>query len=143
MESWIGMSTKPIENLYVKGVKALLGVRHSTLNSMCLIESGIPPLKSFIFNAQAKFFRRMMNRIDLDDDPLGFTLRLVEREDPQMWRNIQSILATEDHNKVEINHIKQTASQDTRSRVVTYCKLNPGQSIHTLYKQTNTYIPDS
>ncbi len=143
MESWIGMSTKPIEKLYVKGVKALLGVRHSTLNNMCLIESGIPPLKSFIYNAQGKFFSRMMNRMDLEDDPLGFALRLVEREDPQMWRNIQRVLATEDHNKTETDHIKQTASQDTRSRVITYCKLNPGHAVHALYNQTQSYIPDS
>ena len=77
MESWVGMATKPIEKLYMKGLKALLGVRHSTVNTLCLIESGIPPLQSLINDAQAKFFRKMMCRTELAYDPLGHLSRLV------------------------------------------------------------------
>ncbi len=143
MESWVGMATKPIGQLYMKGVKALLGVRHSTLNNLCLIESGIPPLKSLILDAQAKFFKKMMIRMDLEDDPLGFVLRLVEREDPSMWRNIQRVLASDDHVKCEVEQLKRTALNDHKSRVKTYCELNPNHAVHMLYNQTCAYIPDS
>ena len=143
MESWVGMSTKPLEKLYMKGLKALLGVRHSTVNMLCLLESGIPPVQSMINNAQAKFFTKMMYRTELADDPLGHVLRLVEREDPTMWRNIQNVMSINDHVKSAQDQLKESAQSDPRSRVVTYCHLNPGHLVHHLYTQSQHYIPDS
>ena len=75
---WIILSTKPIEAMYMKGLKALLGVRSSTPDKLCLLEAGLPPLHSVIYQAQGRFFRKKLYRMDLDDDPLGLVLRLIE-----------------------------------------------------------------
>lgn len=143
MESWIGVAAKPIESLYMKGVKALLGVRESTPNNLCLVEGGLPPLQSIVHQAQAKFFRRMMHRMEIDDDPLGHTLRLIEREDPTMWTKIQNLMIVEDHTKTGIQLTRETVSNDVKRRGVTYVSLNPELSVHNLYIQQRTYIPDS
>ena len=60
-----------------------------------------------------------MHRMEMDDDPLGFVLRLVEREDPRMWQNIQNVIAIDDHVKTAMEQIKRSAAEDIRSRVVT------------------------
>ena len=127
----------------MKGVKAVLGVRHSTMNDLCLIESGFPPLKSLVYDAQARFFRKMTNRLEMEDDPLGFILRLVEREDPRMWATIQKIISVDSHVKDEMDKMKESALGDHRSRNITYLKMNPHLNIHNLYMQSTIYIPDS
>ena len=72
-----------------------MGVRHSTPDSLCYVEAGIPPVKTIILEAQAKFLRKMMPRMDVPDDPLGFALHLIEKEVPSLWDNIQSLISTQ------------------------------------------------
>ena len=56
----------------------MLGVRYSTYNDVCYVESGYTPLKAIVKSRQRKFFTKMYNsRIDMNDDPLGLALRLV------------------------------------------------------------------
>ena len=40
-ESWLNVSLKPVEKLYFGSIKALLGVRSTTCNNLCLLELGI------------------------------------------------------------------------------------------------------
>lgn len=58
MESWMRASVKPIERLYSRGLMVLLGVWQSKPDSLCYIESGIPPVKAIILEAQSKFYGR-------------------------------------------------------------------------------------
>ncbi len=143
MESWVGYSTKPIESLYMKGVKALLGVRSSTPDNLCLLEAGLPPLHSLVHQAQGRFFRKMMHRMDLEDDPIGHILRLIEREDPWMWERIKEVRLVDDHVKVGMKSLHDAVSSDVCRRSTTYKLLNPDLSVHKLYVQSSLYIQDS
>ena len=41
---WVGADMKPMLKLYNWGLKTLLGVRRSTCNDVCCVESGYMPL---------------------------------------------------------------------------------------------------
>ena len=143
MESWVGMSTRPLERMYAKGVRALLGVRSSSPINLCLIEAGLPPLKSIVADAQGRFFRKMLPRMEMDDDPLGYVLRLIQLEDPTMWRNIRQVMNNNNHRKYAIEDITHHVQNDTCRRSRTFKELNPSLSCHVLYRQKDTYIPDN
>ena len=77
-ESWLNGDLKPICKIYNWALKRLLGVRLTTCNDLCYIESGYSSLKAIIKSKQRKFFIKMHNeRVNLLDDPLGFTLNLI------------------------------------------------------------------
>ena len=52
-------------------------------------------------------------------------------------------MSIKEHIKPAQDHLKESAQSDLRSRVVTYCHLNPGRSVHHLYTQSQQYIPDN
>ena len=50
-----------IKSMYIKAIKLLLGVRHSTPNETCLIEAGYPALEVVVRARQKKFFENKIN----------------------------------------------------------------------------------
>lgn len=69
-ESWLNCDIKPIEKQYKWCIKQLLGVRKTTNNDVCMVESGLPSLRALIKNKQIHFFHKMSERNTMDDDPL-------------------------------------------------------------------------
>ena len=48
-ESWLGVKLNSnIKAMYMKSIKMLLGVRHSTPNEVCLMEAGYPDLEALV-----------------------------------------------------------------------------------------------
>ena len=54
-ESWLIPDLSSMNNIYMRAVKALLGVRHSTPNDLCLIELGFPTLIEIVRKKQFLF----------------------------------------------------------------------------------------
>ena len=75
-EAWLGVKpTADMKTLYMKAIKMLLGVRQSTPNELCLIETGYPSLEAAIRQRQRQFFNKMREeRHDMANDPLMFAL---------------------------------------------------------------------
>ena len=74
-ESWIGGDLKPMMKLYNWCLKVLLGVRKSTCNDLCYVESGYPPLQDLVCYRQHKFIHASWReRIHQHDNPLHFVL---------------------------------------------------------------------
>ena len=143
MESWLNLSLKPMEVLYMKGVRVLLGVKKSTPSDLCLLEADIPPLRSVVDNAQAKFFKKMLEeRAQMNDDPFGFVMCLIREEDHVMWDEISRLLSVEDHIKVGMDKLRASVLENSGSKFLTYRELNPDLSAHALYKSTR-YHPDN
>ena len=60
-ESWLEEKISPdLENLYMKGIECLLGVRSQTTNDVVLLESGYPSLRSTIKSRQKSFLAKMI-----------------------------------------------------------------------------------
>ena len=51
-EAWLNVPLKMVEIMYMKAVKALLGVRITTPNDLCLIEGGLRPLSAIVKSRQ-------------------------------------------------------------------------------------------
>ncbi len=71
---------KAMLKLYNWCLKTLLGVRRSTCNDVCYLESGYKPLKDLVGLKQYTFFRNMWQvRYRNEDDPLLFVMNLASR----------------------------------------------------------------
>ena len=69
-DSWLGNCFAQVDTMYMTAIKVLLGVRKSTPNLMCLIEAGLPLLKSRVRAIQRKqFLKLIQERSRIPDDP--------------------------------------------------------------------------
>ena len=57
-------------------IKLLLGVRKSTCNDLCLIESGMPALETLIQERRSRYFKKVRNNIE-EHEHLKFALDLI------------------------------------------------------------------
>ena len=58
-ESWLNADLKPVSKLYNRALKQILGVRLTTCNDVCYIESGYAPLSAIVENKQRILFGKM------------------------------------------------------------------------------------
>ncbi len=59
-ESWFTRSLFPASTLYMDAVKALLGVRRTTPNLLCLLELGLPSLSGKVRDTQLRFIEKLI-----------------------------------------------------------------------------------
>ena len=90
-ETWLDVSLLPVEKMYSTAVRCLLDVKKSTPILTCLIEAGIPSLRSVVKEKQAKFFKRIYEeRKDMvDSDPLMHTLNFMKVNNPALFTHIE------------------------------------------------------
>ena len=74
-EVWFTNNFGKAETLYTKIVKALLGVRNSTCNDVCLTEAGMPSLKAMIKHKMKKYLQEKIPKLE-KDDPLFKAMEL-------------------------------------------------------------------
>ena len=132
-ETWRCSDFNKLEPLYMRVVKALLAVRETTCNDLCLIESGVPSLRAAIQEKQQKY---MCKKIEIlgEDSPLGFALKLAESANTASYKRIKSVLSTSDI----LNKDKQKIQGNIRLNItsikrVTYICMNPSLKSPTIY----------
>ncbi len=93
-----------MNTLYLSSVKAILGVRRTTPNSvLCWVESGFPTLNAFVKERQSFMYKgirhlyHVYTRRGMTDDPLMFALTLAEAENTKAWLHIKSVMAESDY----------------------------------------------
>ena len=144
-EAWLGVKpSADMKSMYMKAIKMLLGVRQSTPNELCLIESGYPSLEAAIRQRQRRFFDRMRKeRSDLADDPLMFALRLTERDNKVLWRYVSSVMNGEgDPIVVDLDRRKEGIMSSEQTKTVTYRQINPTLSVHPMYSSEEVLEDD-
>ena len=144
-ESWLKVCLKPVNVMYMKAVRALLGVRATTPTNVCLVEGGFKPLESLVKTRQQKFFKKMITaREEMSDDPLMHAISIVKEHNRPVWSYMETILNGEKFVEEELHNIKQAIHDAppsaTKSR--TYINLNPTLEVHPLYTDCTTTIPD-
>ena len=135
-ESWLKVSLKPVTAMYMKAVRALLGVRGTTPSNLCLIESGLKPLECLVKKRQKKFFEKMITeRSEMSDDPLMHAINIVKEHNKPVKMYIESVLNGENFVDSEINAMKEaiTNAPPSATRSQTYLSLNPGLEVHPMY----------
>ena len=94
-EAWLGTGLRVMESLYMSAIKALLGVRQSTPNTICLIEAGMLRLKTLVMHRQKIFYEYMLKfRSGMTDDPLIFALELTKMNNLRTQRYIDLVINT-------------------------------------------------
>ena len=119
-ESWIGSDSelKPVQQSYISAIKALLGVRVTAPNDICLVELGCPTATALIKDAQKRFFCKMLReRKDLKDDPLMFVWKLCKEAKTRQFQRVSALMETEDHKSVDIGEIKARILNSTRDEI--------------------------
>ena len=84
-ESWFTDNIKLIEQQYNQLVRCLLGVRKNTSIDLCLIESGITPIKHVLAKRRATFLKSKLIENDIEQ-PFIFTFRLCNEHNTTAYR---------------------------------------------------------
>ena len=139
-ESWIGADLKPMIKLYNWCLKKLLGVRKSTCNDVCYVESGYLPLPDIVKNKQHKFVHIMcQERAQLVDDPLMYVLNLIVNTNTVTGRTVnQMITQNVPEPSIAMQNVKDNLANNISSRRVTYMTINPDLEHHYVYKERHT-----
>lgn len=142
-EAWLNVPLKMVETMYMKAVKALLGVRITTPNDLCLIEAGLRPLSAIVKARQKKFFGKMLDaRSDMKDDPFMHVFGISRELNKPMWNYIEKIMDTDDFVAKELAEIKDAIENQplTATKFQTYRTMNPTLNTHPLYTKSTSTI---
>ena len=141
-ESWFTDNIKPIGQQYNQLVRCLLGVRKNISIDLCLIESGITPLKHVLAKKRATFIKSKLLENDIEQ-PFIFTFRLCNEHRTTAYRFMSKCI---EHTTVVnpfqtlINCIYRKSIHGTKMN--TYVNtLNTTMDVHPIYT-TNIYVPD-
>ena len=138
-ESYVGGDLRSYAKLHHMCVKALLGVRTSTNNDLCLIEIGRTDIQSTMTSMQRKFLRQAISsRQGMADDPLMFALRLSRDARTHTSRVLNALIEEGDVSEilarsVTDRHSRVEANANRSSRLDWYNAVNPGRRIHDMY----------
>ena len=134
-EGWLGIKpTAEINAFYMKGIKLLLGVRHSSPNDACLVESGYPSLEAIIRSRQKDFFTKMeQERSEMTDDPLMFAIALTCEHNKTMRNYIDGLKAAGDIIGEDVAARCARLRDGDGTRAVTYRNINPDLALHPVY----------
>ena len=137
-EGWLNVPLKAVATMYMKAVKALLGVRITTPNDLCLVEAGLKPVSAIVKSRQKKFLTKMMSsRSDMSDDPLMHCLNITQNLNKPMWKYIDGIFnGVNGDNFIagEMTRMKERINNKppTSTKFYTYRTLNPTLEVHPL-----------
>ena len=143
-ESWLGVCVKDMDNIYHAALKALLGVRTTTVNDLCLAELGYPLLKYYVLQRQRWIFKKMIDsRSGLGDDPLMLAINVAQDSGSKMGTVIDMVTQSDDYMVLGLINLRERIQESERSKYVMYKIVNPSLSVHNVYKRGgNEYVPE-
>ena len=120
--------------MYSKIVKALLDVRNTTCNDVCLVEADMPSLPSLVKHRMKTYLQKKIPKLDCDY-PLWKAIELCRSVNTLSYRYIQNLLEDES-DMVEEDKTQRAdrlrASESTKR--ATFVNMNPSLQQHKLYK---------
>ena len=141
-ESWLNGDLKPVVKIYNWALKQLLGVRMTTCNDVCWVESGFGSLTATVKSKQRKFFVKMFNeRYRIQDDPLGFALRLVLNANYSTEVYLHCLINNSNYDDYQndMDDLKQKIRQSESSRRSVYVNhMNTDLSTHSIYSSKHS-----
>ena len=145
-ESWLTDNLSSISKMYMAAVKMLLGVRTTTPNMICLLEIGLPELKSTVLKKQGDFLRKFRQRSS-GDEPLAQILRLCENDGMagmalRLQNAADSATDPVEASRENLRQMCRQKSEEGATRFETYMEINPSLTTHALYQDNATCVPD-
>ena len=132
-----------LEQLYMKGIKRLLGVRSQTTTDVALLESGYPSLRALLKSRQKVFLEKMVKeRENMDDDPFMHVLRLTMSNNTTMAAYIRSLQTCPNFIDADKRARVERVRSSTRTKSATYASINPTFEIHPVYQHDVEAVDD-
>ena len=139
-ETWICKSYGKLDSLYMNIIKLLLGVRKSTCNDLCLIESGMPALETLIQERRSRYFKKVRNNIE-EHEHLKFAFDLISSCNSPANKIISDSLRVVNWKSETLVKLMESIGVKTdSSKRSVYLQMNPSLETPTLY--TKVYIPE-
>ena len=139
-ETWLTDQLSSVNKHYLAAIKALLGVRSTTANTLCLIELGLPDLSSSIQKRRTKFMKSFEAK-SAGDEPLAYALRLCATS--EKGRRLQAALVYDgDAEQQSLQRLKAECEERalTSTRFSTYLALNPRLDVHSMYLDSHSVL---
>ena len=141
-ETWLTDQLSSVSKHYLAAIKALLGVRSSTTNTLCLVELGLPDLPSTVLKKRTKFLKSFQAR-STGDEPLAYAMRICATNNN--GRRLQAALNyegdAEQHSRERLR-AECVERAPSSTRFSTYLTLNPQLDVHPVYTNSHA-VPDS
>ena len=143
-EAWLTKNVAQVAKHYTTALKLLLGVRSSTTNVLCMVESGRPELSSIILKKRCTFINTFSKNAS-GDEPLVHALTICRNANTKMYRMLMHaknyIGDPEIHNLEKLrSHCLARSSNSTK--INTYLEMNPYLSTPSIYTSPANTVPD-
>ena len=126
-ESWMCLNYASLNTIYLGIVKALLSVRKTTCNDLCLIEANMPSLPAIIQYRRASYLQKKVQSLK-EDEPLKYAIELVRGSNTPSYRMIMNEMS-ETVSNISIRDkemLKESViNNTTSSKRKTYLEMNP------------------
>ena len=142
-ESWLNSNPRPVEQIYIAAVRALLSVRQTIPAPIILAEAGMLPLPVLIRKKQHAFLQKMVSeRSQMDDDPLMFAMNLSKAN--RSLHDYMMRVKDDFSEELEYGKMCSTMRDSTSTRYTTYITMNPDLTTHPVYRAvpTKDFIPE-
>ena len=133
----MGGDLRPMTKLYHMCVKALLGVRGTTSNDLCLVELGLPDLPSLVRAKQRAFFKKIQEqRRGMVDDPLNHAMQLTLNARTPTSRHLHALLqgqAGDEERSLAATVATIVQNPRESTRLQWYSSINTNYDVHDIY----------
>ena len=134
-ESWLSVSVKEVEKVYISAVKSLLGVRGTTRSDTIMIQSGMPLISERITKRTAAFLKKKLHGDHADETPLQKIYKICEAKQTRGYKFLQQLLTP----TLVLPSLPEKFANEQGTKAVTYRSINPGLKVHPVYL-SNEYI---
>ena len=131
-ESWLGTSVKAAQSMYYTAVKALLAVRVSTPNDLCLA-----PRSCYTKKVHSQHVRQTSR---LDRRPFCSIWNICCAAQKRGAKYLQSVLDRNDHLEVDVRQREHVINMSDRTKSRTYANTNSETSVHPMYTNVSETI---
>ncbi len=124
-EAWLGGQLKPLEILYNRAIKCLLGVRATTCTDLCFAELGYPTLSAMLDQRRSDFMRHFATYSD-KGDALNLALEMCRLANTKAYRTLiksrdsASNAVTESRSALRQMVVEKSASSSKRAQIHHY-----------------------
>ena len=141
-ESWLTNNIRGMEKQYNKLLKCLLGVRKNTSSNLCMLETGILPVKDLIERRRKSFLISKREHVDAEL-PFNIVYDMCRDHNTPGYRFLSKTLQLNvEQSSIDriSNYVRDKAPNATKLN--TYMRdFNPSMGTHEVYS-TSKYIPD-
>ena len=142
-ETWITSNLRTAETVYMRTLKALLGVRGTTCKETTLIEVGVSDAKAYIRERQRRYLHKLSQRTDYSDSYIGLVIAMAINRRTPAGRELKSLMVDLSTDCVEASkaNLRQDVTSKATSRRIQYLQVNPDLSQGFAYVSYNS-IPE-